>query len=45
MASRSTSAEPGDAEVLTNAVIKTAASWGLINAKLGVVLGLSPATA
>lgn len=45
MASRSTSAKPGDAEVLTSAVAKIAASWNLSNAKLGVVLGLSPATA
>ena len=42
---RSTSAKPGDPEVLTSAVIKIAASWNLSNAKLGVVLGLSPATA
>lgn len=34
-----------DAEVLTAAVIRIARFWGLSNAKLGTVLGLSQATA
>jgi hypothetical protein len=34
-----------DAEVLTSAIIRIAKFWGLSNAKLGTVLGLSQATA
>lgn len=34
-----------DAEVLTAAIIRIARFWGLSNAKLGTVLGLSQATA
>jgi uncharacterized protein (DUF2384 family) len=34
-----------DATVLTAAVARIAAFWGLSNAKLGAVLGVSPATA
>ena len=34
----------GDGKVLTTAVARIAEFWGLTNAKLGSVLGLSPAT-
>jgi hypothetical protein len=34
-----------DSRILTVAVAKVADLWGLSNAKLGAVLGLSPATA
>lgn len=34
-----------DAEVLSTAVVRVAGFWGLSNAKLAMVLGLSPATA
>lgn len=34
----------GDGKVLTVAIARIAACWGLTNAKLGSVLGLSPAT-
>jgi len=45
MATRAKRAKRSDAEVLTSAMGKIAAFWKLSNAKLGVVLGLSPATA
>ena len=45
MASRSIAVKRSDAEILTSAMGKIAALWKLSNAKLGVVLGLSPATA
>lgn len=45
MATRATNRQRSDAEVLSSAMIKIAEFWGLSNAKLGVVLGLSPATA
>ena len=45
MASRAKPAKRSDAEVLTSAMGKIAAFWKLSNAKLGLVLGLSPATA
>jgi hypothetical protein len=35
----------GDAAVLTSAVVRIAELWGFSNAKLGMILGLSPATA
>lgn len=35
----------GDSRILTIAVAKVADLWGFSNAKLGAVLGLSPATA
>lgn len=44
MATRFVSKPRSDAEVLTAAVAKIADFWGLSNAKLGAVLGLSPAT-
>ncbi len=34
-----------DAQVLTSAVARIAELWGLSNAKLGTILGVSPATA
>ena len=45
MATRATNRQRSDAEMLSSAMIKIAEFWGLSNAKLGVVLGLSPATA
>lgn len=36
--------QPADDQALTSAVAKIADFWGLGNAKLGAVLGLSPAT-
>ncbi len=33
-----------DARVLSQAVVRIAALWGLSNARLGAILGLSPAT-
>ena len=34
----------GDARILTTAIARIAEFWGLTNAKLGAVLGVSPAT-
>ena len=45
MATRVANRQRSDAEVLSSAMTKIAEFWGLSNAKLGVVLGLSPATA
>jgi uncharacterized protein (DUF2384 family) len=45
MATRAAQGERSDAEVLTSALVRIAEFWGLSNAKLGTVLGLSPATA
>lgn len=45
MATRAVSRQKSDAEVLSSAMIRIAEFWGLSNAKLGTVLGLSPATA
>ena len=36
--------EPDDGRILTSAIARIAEFWGLTNAKLGSVLGLSPAT-
>ena len=36
---------PSDGELLTPAVARIADLWGLSNARLGTILGLSPATA
>jgi hypothetical protein len=44
MASRSPKVQRSDAEVLTRALTRIADLWQLSNAKLGSVLGLSPAT-
>lgn len=45
MATRAASQPKTDAQVLSSALIRVAEFWGLSNAKLGTVLGLSPATA
>ena len=45
MASRAAESQADDGRVLTDAVARIAQFWGLTNAKLGAVLGLSPATA
>lgn len=37
--------KPDSAAVLTSAVTRIAGFWGLSNAKLGAILGVSPATA
>lgn len=44
MATRAAEVEEGDGRVLTTAVARIAEFWGLTNAKLGAVLGLSQAT-
>lgn len=43
MASRAS--KPDQAAILTSAIARIAEFWGLSNAKLAVVLGVSPATA
>ena len=45
MATAALNLESADDRILTSAVAKIAAYWNLNNAKLGTVLGLSPATA
>lgn len=45
MATRAPQHQRSDAEALSAALVRIADYWGLSNAKLGVVLGLSPATA
>lgn len=45
MATRAPQNQHSDAEVLSAALVRIADYWGLSNAKLGAVLGLSPATA
>ena len=45
MASRAEKHQRSDAEVLSSAMSKIAEFWGLSHAKLGAILGLSPATA
>ena len=45
MATRASHNQRSDAEVLSSAMVRIADYWGLSNAKLGMVLGLSPATA
>ncbi len=44
MATRAANSQRSDAEVLSSAIVKIADFWALSNAKLGAVLGLSPAT-
>ena len=44
MATRPAEILRGDGKVLTTAIARIAEFWGLTNAKLGSVLGLSPAT-
>lgn len=44
MATRAAAIELGDEAILTRAIARIAEFWGLTNAKLGAVLGLSPAT-
>ena len=44
MATRAAEKPRSDAAVLTSALARIADFWGLSNAKLGTVLGLSPAT-
>jgi hypothetical protein len=44
MATRSAPTARSDAEILSEAMAKIAGFWQLSNAKLGTVLGLSPAT-
>jgi uncharacterized protein (DUF2384 family) len=44
MATIAAEVEEGDGKVLTNAISRIAEFWGLTNAKLGAVLGLSQAT-
>lgn len=44
MATRAANSRRSDAEVLSSAIVKIADFWALSNAKLGAVLGLSPAT-
>jgi len=44
MATRADQIERSDAEVLTSALARIAGFWGFSHAKLGAVLGLSPAT-
>jgi uncharacterized protein (DUF2384 family) len=44
MATRAAQVEEGDGKVLTTAIARIAELWGLTNAKIGSVLGLSPAT-
>ena len=44
MATRAAEVEEGDSKVLTTAITRIAEFWGLTNAKLGAVLGLSQAT-
>ena len=44
MATKAAEVEEGDGKVLTTAIARIAEFWGLTNAKLGSVLGLSPAT-
>jgi uncharacterized protein (DUF2384 family) len=45
MATRAAGRQRSDAEVLSVAMAKIAEFWGLSNAKLGTILGLSSATA
>ena len=44
MATRAIEIAEGDGKVLSTAIARIAEFWGLTNAKLGSVLGLSPAT-
>ena len=44
MGSKPAESQADDGRVLTDAVARIAQFWGLTNAKLGAVLGLSPAT-
>ena len=44
MATRAAEIAEGDGKVLTTATARIAEFWGLTNAKLGSVLGVSPAT-
>jgi uncharacterized protein (DUF2384 family) len=44
MATAALDIQPSDDRILTSAVTKVADYWNLSNAKLGAVLGLSPAT-
>ena len=44
MATKAAEIEPNDGQVLTSAISRIADFWGLTNAKLGSVLGLSAAT-
>lgn len=44
MATLATRSQRSDSEVLSSAIARIAEFWGLSNAKLGAVLGLSPAT-
>ena len=44
MATQAADIEVGDGKILTTAVARIAEFWGLTNAKLGSVLGLSAAT-
>ncbi len=44
MATRAAEVEEGDGKILTTAIARIAEFWGLTNAKLGSVLGLSQAT-
>src|SRR5690606_15601134 len=44
MATRAAEIEEGDGKVLTTAIARIAEFWGLTNAKLGSILGLSQAT-
>lgn len=44
MATLATQPQRSDGEVLSSAIARIAEFWGLSNAKLGAVLGLSPAT-
>lgn len=45
MATRASQHQRSDPEVLSSALVRIADFWGLSNAKLGTVLGLSSATA
>jgi uncharacterized protein (DUF2384 family) len=45
MASRAATVDMKDDQVLTSAIAKISDFWGLSNAKLGIVLGVSAATA
>lgn len=44
MATKAAEMEAADGKVLTKAIARIAEFWGLTNAKLGAVIGLSPAT-
>jgi uncharacterized protein (DUF2384 family) len=44
VATRAAEVEKGDGKVLSTAIARIAEFWGLTNAKLGLVLGLSQAT-